>query len=325
LPRDYDINMPATIITVTLNPAIDRVIEVDGFAVGTHQVGRELLRVPAGKGVNVSRVLAAMDVPSTATGFLGVENFAAYQPLFGGLITDAFVRLPGRTRENITITDRRTRQDTHIRDVGLSVDAAAMDRLKDTLCRLAAPESLFIFSGSLPPGVTPGAFAELVTGCLNNGARVAVDTSGTALTAVASLPLWLAKPNTEELPQLVGRDVCDDQGQVAAARSLSVRVANVLLTCGRQGAYLFTGDVAMHAVAPLDATEIVSTVGCGDVILAAYVAGVHKGTPVTNAFSEAVAYAAACAMTFDPAGTDPAAVQTCRQRLRISEVAGGED
>jgi len=261
-PCHYHIRMPASIITVTLNPAIDRVIEVDGFAVGAHQVGRELLRVPAGKGINVSRVLAAMDVPSTATGFLGVDNLTVYQPLFGGLITDAFVRLPGRTRENITITDRRTRMDTHIRDVGLSVDAAAMERLTDTLRRLTTPESLFIFSGSLPPGVTPGAFAELVTGCLNNGARVAVDTSGTALTAVAGLPLWLANPNTEELPQLVGRDVCDDQGEVAAASGLSARVANVLLTCGRQGAYLFAGDVAMHAVAPLEATEIVSTVGC---------------------------------------------------------------
>lgn len=305
------------IITVSLNPAIDRVIEVDGFAVGAHQVGRELLRVPAGKGVNVSRALAAMDVPSTATGFLGDESLAAYEPLFGGLITGAFVMVKGRTRENITITDRRTGPDTHIRDAGLPVDAAGLAGMNETLRRLAVPGALVIFSGSLPPGVSPGDFAAMVSTCLAGGARVAVDSSGPALTAVANLPLWLVKPNTQELPQLVGRAIADEKDQLTAARGLALRVANVLLTCGSGGAYLFAGDVAIHAVVPLEAGEIVSTVGCGDTILAAYVGGIAKGASARDAFVEAVARATACAMTLDPAGMDPAALETCRQRVRV--------
>ncbi len=93
------------IITVTLNAAVDRVIEVENFTIGAHQTGREVSRVPGGKGVNVSRILAALDAPSIATGFIGKENRSVFDPIFrDGTIADELVVLDGRTRENVTIS-----------------------------------------------------------------------------------------------------------------------------------------------------------------------------------------------------------------------------
>ena len=309
------------IITVTLNPAIDRVIEVDSFAIGEHQVGRERLRQAAGKGVNISRALARMGLPSVATGFLGVENLSAYESVFGDRrITNAFVMSPGQTRENITIVDGRSRQETHVRTAGLAVDIAGLAKLTRTLERLAIRDAVVLFSGSLPPGMLPNHLAALVQGCTSRGARVVVDTSGPALSAVAELPLWVVKPNVKELAALVGCERVKEHEQLADTRRLATRFEHVLLSLGARGAYLVTDGIALYGVLELGTEEVVSTVGCGDVFLAAYVAGLCQHLPPREAFAGALAFGAACAMVFDPAGAHPDAATALLSRVRIREV-----
>ncbi|MFA6134836.1 MAG: hexose kinase [Phycisphaerae bacterium] len=311
-----------TIITVTLNAAIDRIIEVEGLTLGAHQVGREVLRVAAGKGFNVSRALAAMGVSSTASGFLGAENRAIFDAeLSARGIGDQFITLPGHTRENITITDPRSGQDTHIRDVGLAVNAAAMGQLARRLTQLAKPGNVIIFSGSLPPGISADSFAALVESCISGGARVAVDTNGPALSAVAGKRLWLVKPNVEELSQLVGRELADDRARLQAAKSLADRISNVILTAGSQGAYLFAGGLMLHGVSEVDGQVVRNTVGCGDVMLAAYVASLWRGDEVRTAFIHAIACASAAAASANPAGFDPVSAQTPRPKVRLTNLA----
>jgi len=196
------------VITVTLNPTIDRLIEVDHFTVGAHQAGKDVMRTAGGKGVNVSRVLAAMGVRNFATGFLGEDNRGEFDALFQDpLIQDEFFNLPGRTRENVTIVDRHSGIETHIRAAGLAVPAEQLARLTKKLRLLAADGSMLVFSGSLPPGIAPRQFVELVTSCQAAGALVAVDTSGDALAELAGRPLWIVKPNAVELPLLAGREL----------------------------------------------------------------------------------------------------------------------
>lgn len=361
------------IITVTLNPAIDRIIEVEGLAPGSHQEGRELLRVPAGKGINVSRALAAMGVPSTATGFLGDGNRAEFAAALKGLgIADEFLTLPGWTRENITLTDRRHKQDMHVRFPGLAVDRAGIERLGEILRRLTSAQPMglrngtsrgerpgatlprrvgkrvppdcpgmlpqttgkhgtrngdlagttpiVIFSGSLPPGVAPEDLADLVTICLSGGARVAVDTSGPALGAVAAKPLWLVKPNFEELPQLVGRRLHGMKSRLLAAKALARRIPNVILSGGAKGAWLFAPGLSLHAVAPVDPQQVRSTVGCGDALLAAYVGGLAKGLDARRAFTAAVASASASATTPGPAEFDPGVAEAIRRNAQVTEL-----
>ena len=72
------------IITVSLNPAIDRVIEVENFTLGEHQVGHEIMRIPGGKAVNVSRVLKTLGVRNIATGFLGRDNRHEFDSVLSG-------------------------------------------------------------------------------------------------------------------------------------------------------------------------------------------------------------------------------------------------
>lgn len=306
------------IITVSLNPTIDRVLEVENFTLGRHQVGREALRVPGGKAVNVSRVLASLGVRSVITGFLGAENRAQFEPfLRSAAVMDEFFVLPGRTRENVTIVDPHAGQETHIRDVGLTVDATNLNRLRKKLDLMGRKGSIVIFSGSLPPGVTPLDFQGLVRTCLDTGARVAVDTSGAALHAMTGLPLWLVKPNLTELSELTGRTIETVADQLDAARGLAATVETVLLTRGAEGAYLVVDGNAYHGRAALDPARVVSTVGCGDALLAAYVAGAVRGLEPTAAFRDALACASASACTASPAEFVPGVMDELRATVEV--------
>jgi 1-phosphofructokinase len=308
-----------SVITVCLNPAVDRVLEVDRLVVGAHQVGREVRRFAGGKAINVSRVLAALGVRSVATGFLGDQNRDSFDALLKeARVGDELFALPGRTRENVTIAETATGAETHIRDAGLEVPARALDRLRRKLALLAGERDVVIFSGSLPPGVSPEAFAALVGACAEAGARVAVDTSGPALSAVAGRPLWLVKPNAAELPALIGRDLPNLGQQRDAARELTRRVENVILTRGEQGADLFRRDLAVHARLAIEPGRVRSTVGCGDALLAAYVAGVLTGLGPRRAFAEAVACAAASAMTLGPGQFDPQVLQRLKPDVHLA-------
>ncbi len=283
------------IVTVTLNPAIDRVIVVEKLTVGAHQHGQTVLRVPGGKGVNVSHALAAMKTPTTATGFLGADNRVDFLPLLSNpLITDRFVSMPGRTRENITLADPEG-TDTHIRDRGLAVDDKALDQMCDVLAELSNSQSIVAFSGSIPPGMNGEAFARLVGVCVSGGARVAVDSSGEAIRAIRDKKLWLLAPNELELVQLLDRNITTRDEQLTAARSLLKRVEMVLLSCGKQGAYLLSKNRTYHACAPLPNDWVRNTVGCGDVLLAAFLGGIWGGQSPREALVLAIATAAASA------------------------------
>lgn len=309
------------IITVSLNPAIDRVIEVENFTLGRHQVGREVQRSPGGKGINVSRVLSALGIKSVATGFLGEDNIGSFEPFLSDPnVGNEFFVLPGRTRENITITDPRAGQDTHVRDAGLTVAPRHLDRLANKLRLLSHPEAIVIFSGSLPPGATPQDHAVLVDACLDPGARVAVDTGGEALAPLAGRNLWLIKPNAAELAEFVGCRLDDRRDQILAARNLTAHVAIVLLTCGEEGSYLFTKDHALHARVPLGQDEVRNTVGSGDVLLGAFVAAVWQGRPLPEALTEAVAAATASVCTVTSAEFDPKLAAQLRRRVELVEV-----
>ena len=307
-------------MTVTLNPAIDRVVEVSGLVPGAHQPSRTVSRMPAGKGVNVSRVLAAMGVASTAAGLLGADSVTDYAPLFAdGRIRNAFLVIPGRTRENITLTDVVTGLDTHLRDAGLAVDDGDTEALTQRLADLVSPGSVVVFSGSLPPGMTPEALAGIIERVAGQGADIVLDTSGPALRAVRSDKLWLVKPNAIELAETAGRELPTRDDQLAAAGDLAGHIPLVLFSVGAEGAYLVTRRHTHYAPAPV--VQARNTVGCGDVLLGVFLARWLEADEPGQALAAAVAAAAASAEHPVTAHFDPRRYERLRQAMGTIENA----
>jgi 1-phosphofructokinase len=177
-----------------------------------------------------------------------------------------------------------------------------LERLSAALVHRARQAAWVVLAGSLPPGAPDGWYAGLVGALAGTGVRVAVDTSGAPLVALAAdlerhAP-HLMKPNGEELASLTGGDAdaieADPSAAASAARLLVDRgVAAVLATLGGSGAVLVTAEGSWHATPP--PTAVVSTVGAGDSSLFGYLLGDLRGAAPAERLRLAVAYGSAAA------------------------------
>jgi 1-phosphofructokinase len=309
------------IITVCLNPAVDRILEVPGFTVGSHQRGRQLSRHPAGKAVNVSRALAALGIASTATGFVGSRELGFFEDFLSSSKTNAqFLAVDGITRENVTVIDPIARRETHIRDIGFAVLKRDLQRLKKKLKLMLHPGTLLIFSGSMPPGIEDSDFIDLIETCVSGQARVAIDSSGSAIRAAASLPLWLVKPNVAELAEMVGRTASTERQIAAIGRDLGRRVRVLLVSCGEHGGYAFIDGSTLVGRVDVDRSRVVNTVGCGDCLLAGFVAAQSRGEDARESYRYALAVASAAAVSAEAAQFDIKDVEAFRSAAVVEAV-----
>ncbi|MEI8038597.1 MAG: 1-phosphofructokinase [Verrucomicrobiota bacterium] len=260
------------IVTVTLNPAIDQTVFLERLEVGQVNRTRRHHRQAGGKGVNVSSMLGQYGVPSIATGFLGRDNPQLFDELFRRLpVSDAFIRIAGETRTGIKIVEERSRETTDLNFPGLKPSAEDVRQFELSLMTLVKPGRWFVLAGSLPVGVDPGMFGEIMDRLKSGGALVAADTSGEALKLAIAGGADLVKPNVHELAEFLGRDLPDFASCCAAARDLQQTVARVILSLGEEGALFITPEAALVASAP--PVQVMSTVGAGDALLAGYLAG----------------------------------------------------
>jgi 1-phosphofructokinase family hexose kinase len=310
-----------SIITVTLNPTIDRILEVPGFKIGGHLQGRLRLREPAGKAINVSRALSDLGVKSTAIGWVGMNAFDLFHEAMRKVgVKACFLPITGATRENITIIDPNSHTETHIRDAGPKVDDSDVRRLMDLLQSVVTAESLVVFTGSLPPGLPLHAWENLLQACIDRGARVAVDIAGQPLRVASEKRLWMIKPNEFELGELLGTSVPHEQAVIKAGRELAGRYPFVLITLGRKGAYCFAEGRVLHARAELRADQVQSTVGCGDAMLAGFLAGLMSDGNIDTALREGVVISAAAATTDEPAHFERSTVARIRENVIVRPV-----
>jgi 1-phosphofructokinase family hexose kinase len=306
------------IIAVSLNPSIDKGLEVPDFKIGAHQRGRRLYRRPGGKAINLARTLGKLKIPTMLIGFIG----KAQQDYFEHYVNSDWVSCQlfansGKTRENITIIDPVNRVETHIRDVGFEVSPTDINRMRKKLALLAKPDTLVAFSGSLPPGLSIEDFLELVQICEMNKARVVVDCSGKVLKACEPLGLWMIKPNTEELAELTGQTAVTAEDIIAAGRRLKEKISVVLASAGQEGAYLFTDACDLRGKLTVDPAEVKNTVGAGDAMLAGYMAGVVLGKNAEECLADALATAAASITAKAPGEIKLETMETIRLRAEI--------
>lgn len=286
-----------SVVTVTLNPALDQTLTIPGFAVGQVNRVAESRCDAGGKGVNVASFLADLGVEVTATGFLGADNAGPFEDLFRRKqIEDRFVRIAGSTRVGIKIVDGD--RTTDINFPGLSPSADDLAELNGRIAELAMPGRWFVLSGSVPPGVPPAIYAGMIDSIHGRGGYAALDTSGTALReALASRP-EMVKPNAEELSEILGRRPLD---WPAAARDLGV--PRVVISMGGDGAVFVDGDGSLLARPPR--VPVRSTVGAGDAMVAGLVYGMIHELPLEEAARFATASGAYAVTRVGPGIENP--------------------
>ncbi len=312
----------ATIMTVTLNPAVDRTLEVPNFQPGKTYRGRLLAFRAAGKGVNVSAVLASLGRPSVALGFVGLHEQSFFRSaLHPALVDCRLAAVNGATRHHVTIIDPARHTETHLRELGFKVNDTLVRELKRSIGTVLRGGDYAVFSGSLPPGMDVKKFADLVRYCAQVGAHVVVDAEREVLAGALGTRLEVVKPNVAELADLTGRPVKTVADLIEQARTLCRnRVKMALVSWGERGAYLVTPNAVWHGHARVPAEELANSVGCGDSLLAGFVAGLNEGSAPRESLRFAVACAAADATTFAAGEVDPGTVNRFFKEAVVEQV-----
>ena len=194
------------IYTVTLNPALDKTVEIPGMALDTVNRITEMRTDPGGKGINVSKVIAKLGGDSRAVGILGGESGRTLEKLLENEnFTTQFRFVEGQTRTNIKIIDRVGHTNTDINEPGLTVTDADLDALLNDLLAEVHAGDIVVLAGSLPKGASQDTYRVWTSACKKAGARVFLDADGALLAEGLKAAPYLIKPNDDELSRLAGK------------------------------------------------------------------------------------------------------------------------
>ena len=312
------------ILTVTPNTAIDRTIEVPHFHVGGTLKGRVVARSPAGKGVNASRTLAALDTPSAVSGFVGAEDEPAFRRSFDHTPARVdLVPVSQPTRRDTTLIDPVNATVTHVREQGFTIDGQDLARLEAKLDEVLPTVSTVVIAGSLPPGMDGDALAARIAQCKRAGARVCVDANGPGLAAAVEEGCALIKPNAEELAGITGRPVHWAEDAAGQARTLLGQVEIVVVSLAEEGAVCVTSEGTWQGRVLVPQDQVVNTVGCGDAFVGGFLYGLDRGVDMADCLAMALACGSANALTASAGTVDARAVERLRAQVNLRQMGLG--
>ena len=278
------------IYTVTLNPALDKTVEIPGIALDTVNRITEMRTDPGGKGINVSKVIAKLGGESRAVGILGGESGRTLEKLLENEnFTTQFRFVEGQTRTNIKIIDRVGHTNTDINEPGLTVTNADLDALLNDL------------------------LAEVA------GARVFLDADGALLAEGLKAAPYLIKPNDDELSRLAGRKLETIEELTAEGQKLlESGIERVVISLGGRGALYLRKGSTIYAEGLK--VPVSSTVGAGDSVVAALAYAESQDMSEENAVRLSTAAGAANVMCSGTQAAERSVIEKLLPKVRFSKL-----
>ena len=239
------------IITVTLNAAIDKSLSVPNFRLGRRHRTVEQRTMAGGKGVNIARALKALGQPVIATGMAGgATGTRIVEELTAESILNDFVRIREESRTNTSVLDPTNGQQTEINERGPSVSEHEVELFRDKLLYLARGAAIVVFAGSIPRGVNPDIYANLIRELQRIDVTTVIDTDGDPLHQSVRAEPDVVSPNVLEAEELVGHEFNDDSERSLAVReivALGAREAIMTLPDGCFAQVLIDGQPSCAA------------------------------------------------------------------------------
>ena len=284
------------ILTICPNPSIDCTIELDSLNVGMLNKIDSKVETYSGKALNVAIGISRLGEKSFATGFMFENHGRMFEHVLDKeQVEHNFVYNAGNARVNYKIIDKRSML-TEINDRGETVARDKQEELVKRVEQLSKSCEIAVMSGSLPKGVKPDFYAEVLS-VIPKDVKVIVDTEkANMLAAIGSREIFMAKPNLRELESFAGESVVDLKDMVRAAQKyIDLGVKNVLVSLGADGAILTDGKESYFCKSASVAVN--STVGAGDSMVAAACVGLIKNVPMHELLKMSVAAGTASVTT----------------------------
>lgn len=268
------------ILTITLNPSVDIAYQLNQFRLDSVNRVEKVQKTAGGKGLNVSRVLKQIGEDVLATGFIGGElgNDVKNQ-LYQNHIKSSLVEISGETRNCIAILHEG--QQTEILEQGPTIQEHEALNFIEHLRNLLSKVEVVVISGSLPKGLESDYYVKIVELCKKFGVAVVLDCSGEALKKVleSKEKPTVIKPNTEELSQLIGSDVTDENQELQSVLSSQMfqGIEWIVVSLGAKGAFAKHKDKFYRVRIPK--IDVVNPVGSGDSTVAGIAASLAHALP----------------------------------------------
>lgn len=288
------------VLTVTLNPSVDRAVFVQQLKVGdTNRVVRSETDA-GGKGVNLSRVLRELGGETVATGFLGGGPGAFICKVLDDQdVPHCFVQVHGDTRTNFSVEDADQNPPTTFNEKGPEILSSDIDHLFTRVKEYLPKLTWLAMGGSLPPGAPTDVFRRLTELAHEAGVKALVDADGDAMKlAMAARPDFI-KPNEKEASRLLGRELSGRNDALDAAMELYQHLGGgakiAIISRGAGGAVMACEDGEFDGITP--SVEMRSTIGCGDSMLGGMLWAMGTGKSLEESFRWGLASGAATAST----------------------------
>jgi 1-phosphofructokinase len=291
------------LLTITLNPAIDKTVQLEELRVGS--VNRVTsMRVDAGgKGINVSKVIKSLGGESRALGILAGKNGLFIKNYLDSLdIENEFTFATGETRTNLKIIDMLNQSNTDINEPGSTLSDKDLAKIEEDIFRAINEASILIFSGSIPAGAPKYIYGTWIKRAKEYGAKTILDADGDLLIEGIKAGPYMVKPNIHELEKLCNKKLESTEEIIKAAQSFfEYGVERVVVSLGKEGSLFIDKQNIVQAEGLK--VPVKSTVGAGDSMVAALALSLEREYSLEETVVLATAASAANVMT---SGTQPA-------------------
>lgn len=309
------------IITVTMNPAIDKTVDIGDFEHGGLNRIQRVVLDAGGKGINVSRTVKELGGTTIATGFLAGNSGAVIETMLEsyGIRAD-FVHVCGETRTNMKVVEQNGTV-TELNEPGPSVTLEQTEELIAKLEAYADADTLFVLAGSVPRGIDKDIYRVITEKVHAKGASVLVDADGELLVRALEAVPEMVKPNRAELEEYFHFAHTADRAELIqlGCRLLDQGIGLAAVSMGPEGA-LFLGKERKYS-APGLTVKTHSTVGAGDAMAAALAYGWDQRWPLEKSASLGMAVSAGAVTTL---GTKPSAreiVEELLKQVQLEEIS----
>ncbi len=314
------------ITTVTLNPAIDKVVEINDMALGkVHRISKQVMSL-GGKSINVARILQGLETETKAVCFLGKNNLDEVKSMAQSQgIPLASIEVDGYTRTNVKVVEPdQGYRTTDLNEQGFAIPKEKLDAMTEMIKKEAASSDAIVLSGSLPKGVEKD-YYKFLTNELKNITQVIVDADGEVLNSSMEAGPFMIKPNIHELESAVGKELKSTEDIITVSRELLKEhgMTYILVSLGEDGAIL-VGESSVLSAKALP-VEAVSTVGAGDTMLAGFIYGLSSNGELSvearmeKALTYGVAAGAIAVSTQDHKGFSATTLVTRAEEVTVTQ------
>ncbi|MGI9861503.1 1-phosphofructokinase family hexose kinase [Moorella naiadis] len=309
------------ILTVTLNPCIDKTLTLEYYTPGTGNRVQQVEAIAGGKGINVARMARNLGAEVLALCILGgtagieIGNLLARDriPYHGVIIQE-------RSREITTVRETLAERQTVFFEPGPALNATERDALLAAYRKFLPASQLVVLGGAIPNSSCVGLYPAMIALAREQGKRVILDSHGTGLKEGIAARPYMVKPNQEEAAEILGRPVKNEADiQTAAQHFLARGIAVVVISLGKAGALLVTENLALRAYPPH--IKEINPVGSGDSLVAGLAVGILKGYSWEESLRLGVAAGAANAAMWTASSCTREQVEALLPAVKITPVS----